>query len=345
MNMKAYLAAAIVAVSSLSTLSGAAQAQELEKSSLEVAVGGKALLGYLPLTIAERKGYFQDQGLKVNISDFQGGAKALQALVGGSADVVSGAYEHTILSAARGFPLTAIALQNNSFGVIIALPPDAAAAYKGPEDLKGKIFGVTAPGSSSAAAVQVLLAKAGLTIDDVSIVGVGGGAGAVAAMESGQINAISNFDPVIAILERDHKVTPVVDTRNEAGLNDLYGGAFAGSAFYVATSFAKENPHTTQAFVNAVVEALTWMKNATTDEIVDAVPEEYYGGDKDLYHAIVEKNRGMFSPNGLISEQASANVFRTVSATNPDLSMDNIDISKTYDNSFVEAALKGEASN
>src|SRR5690606_18172897 len=134
-------------------------------------------------------------------------------------DVVSGAYEHTILSAARGFPLTAIALQNNSFGVIIALPPEAAASYNGPADLKGKAIGVTAPGSSSAAAVHVLLAKAGLSLDDVSIVGVGAGAGAVAAMESGQIDAISNFDPVVAILERNGKVVPVVDTRTEEGLN------------------------------------------------------------------------------------------------------------------------------
>jgi NitT/TauT family transport system substrate-binding protein len=340
MNMKVYLTAAMLAVSTLSMLPGAAQAQELEKSSLEIAVGGRALLGYLPLTIAERKGYFEEQGLKVNISDFQGGAKALQALVGGSADVVSGAYEHTILSAARGFPLTAIALQNNSFGVVIALPPDAAATYTGPADLKGKAIGVTAPGSSSAAAVQVLLAKAGLTLDDVSIVGVGGAAGAVAAMESGQIDAISNFDPVIAMLKRNNAITPIVDTRNEAGLNDLYGGPFAGSAFYVATSFAEQNPNTTQAFVNAVVDALTWMKDATTDEIVDAVPEEYYGDDKDLYRSIVEKNRGMFSPDGLISEQASGNVFRTVTATNPDLPTADVDVTKTYDNSFVEAALK-----
>ena len=60
-----------------------------------LAVGGKAAFYYLPLTIAEQLGYFKDEGLDVEISDFAGGAKALQALVGGSADVVSGAYEHT----------------------------------------------------------------------------------------------------------------------------------------------------------------------------------------------------------------------------------------------------------
>lgn len=70
--------------------------QPPEKPRLTIAVGGKSALYNLPLTIAERKGYFKEAGLQVNIADFAGGGKASQALIGGSADVVSGAYEHTI---------------------------------------------------------------------------------------------------------------------------------------------------------------------------------------------------------------------------------------------------------
>ena len=69
-----------------------ASAQALEKPKLTVGVGGKPLFYYLPLTIAERQGYFKAEGLDVEILDFPGGAKALQALIGGSVDVVSGAY-------------------------------------------------------------------------------------------------------------------------------------------------------------------------------------------------------------------------------------------------------------
>ncbi len=81
-------------------------AQTLEKPKVSIAVGGKNLFYYLPLTIAEQLGYFKDEGLQVEISDFAGGAKALQALVGGSADVVSGAYEHTINMQAKAQPIT-----------------------------------------------------------------------------------------------------------------------------------------------------------------------------------------------------------------------------------------------
>ena len=75
---------------------GFVRAQAVEKPKLTIAVGGKNLLYYLPLTIAESLGYFKAEGLDVTIADFAGGSRALQAVVGGSADVVSGAFEHTL---------------------------------------------------------------------------------------------------------------------------------------------------------------------------------------------------------------------------------------------------------
>src|SRR5271163_880021 len=72
----------------------------LEKT--DVAIGTASLgLTYLPLTIADHKGYFKDEGLNVEISAFSGGSKALEALMGGSLDVVSGAYSNTLTMAAK----------------------------------------------------------------------------------------------------------------------------------------------------------------------------------------------------------------------------------------------------
>ena len=50
-----------------------AYAQALEKPKITIAVGGKNLFYYLPLTIAEKRGYFKDEGLTVEIVDFPGG--------------------------------------------------------------------------------------------------------------------------------------------------------------------------------------------------------------------------------------------------------------------------------
>src|SRR6059058_3818820 len=121
-----------------------AAAQAPEKKKITIAVGGKSLFYYLPLTVAERKGFFKEEGLEVEIPDFPGGARALQALVVGSADLVSGAYEHTINMAAKKQPIKAVVLQAKYSSIVLLLPKDKAAKYKSPKDLKGMKIGVTA---------------------------------------------------------------------------------------------------------------------------------------------------------------------------------------------------------
>src|ERR671926_85053 len=126
----------LLAIALALCVAAGANAQSLEKKRIMLAVGGKSLLYYLPLTIAERKGYFKNEGLDVEIVDFPGGAKALQAMVGGSADVVSGAYEHTINMHAKGQPIVAIALQGRYNGIVFALSKAKAPQFKSLRDIK-----------------------------------------------------------------------------------------------------------------------------------------------------------------------------------------------------------------
>ncbi len=144
MRRRAILAAAPALV--VAPFVARAQTGKPEKTKVVLAVGGKSALYYLSLTIAETKGFFKDAGLDVEINDFQGGAKALEALMGGSADVVAGAYEHTIRMQQRGQPIKGFALIGRGMQISIALRKDVAAKVKGPADIKGMKFGVTAPG-------------------------------------------------------------------------------------------------------------------------------------------------------------------------------------------------------
>jgi NitT/TauT family transport system substrate-binding protein len=81
-NRRLFNAAAVGAAAALAAPALWAQGK-LEKTKVGIAVGGKASFYYLPLTIAEQLGYFKAEGLEVEISDFAGGARALQAVVGG----------------------------------------------------------------------------------------------------------------------------------------------------------------------------------------------------------------------------------------------------------------------
>src|SRR5256712_1140783 len=197
----------------IAVAAAAPAAEKLEQPKVTVAVGGKSLFYYLPLTLAERLGYFKDEGLDVQIADFPGGAKALQAMVGGSADVVSGAFEHVVDMHAKGIEVQEFVLQDRYSGIVLGLTKAKAATYKSPKDLRGLKIGVTAPGSSTNIFVNALLARDGLAPDAVSIIGVGASSGAVAAVQKGQVEGISNLDPVITRLEKGGDIVAVGDAR------------------------------------------------------------------------------------------------------------------------------------
>ena len=194
-------AGAFAALSLAAQRAGAQAGGAPEKASVKLGVGGKALLYYLPLTIAERKGYFKEEGLEVEINDFGGGAKSLQALIGGSVDVVTGAYEHTIRMQAKGQDIEAVCELGRFPAIVIAVRKSEAGSITSAADFKGKKIGVTAPGSSTAITAQYAMVKAGLKPTDAAFIGVGGGAGGIAAMQKGEIDIISHLDPVIAKLE------------------------------------------------------------------------------------------------------------------------------------------------
>jgi NitT/TauT family transport system substrate-binding protein len=314
------------------------RAQAIEKKSVKIAVGGKNLLYYLPLTIAEQLKYFQAEGLDVEIIDFAGGARALQAVVGGSADVVSGAFEHTLNMQAKGQPMRAFVLQGRAPQIVLAVSTRTMPDFKNVAELKGKKIGVTAPGSSTNIMANFVLAKAGLKGTDVSYVGVGASQGAVAAMRSGQIDAISNLDPVITILQRAGDIRIVSDTRDLAEADRVFGGPMPSGCFYAPVAFVEKNPGTVQALTNAMVRACKWIQQSGPSDIIKTVPEAYLLGDRAIYIDGFLKAKGALSPDGMIPEAGSATALRALTSVSPELASAKLDLKANFTNEFVRRA-------
>jgi NitT/TauT family transport system substrate-binding protein len=310
----------------------------IEKPKLTIGVGGKALLYYLPLTIAERKGYFKEAGLDVEINDFAGGAKSLQALVGGSIDMVTGAYEHTIRMQAKGQDIRSVLELGRFPGIAIGIGKAKAASYKGPADLKGMKIGVTAPGSSTNMMVNFVLAQAGLTPQDVSFIGVGSAASAVAAIRNGQIDAISHLEPVLSMLEKDGDIKVVIDTRTDEGTRALFGGSNPAAVLYIKKDFIDKNPNTVQAATNALYKALAWIAKATPEEIAATVPEEFTLGDKALYMLAVKNSKPTYSQTGIIAPAGMKSANDMLVKYDEELKGTNVDLSKTFDDRFAKIA-------
>ncbi|GLS14342.1 ABC transporter substrate-binding protein [Hydrogenophaga electricum] len=320
------------------TLPGFTWAQGIEKPKLTIAVGGKNLFYYLPLTIAEQLGYFKAEGLDVNIVDFAGGSRALQAVVGGSADVVSGAFEHTINMQFKGQPMRAFVLQGAAPQIVLGVNPKTMPNFKGVADLKGKKVGVTAPGSSTNVMVNFVLAKAGLKPSDVSIVGVGAGNGAVAAMRSGQIDAMANLDPVITLLARSGDLKIVTDTRKLAEAEQVFGGPMPAGCLYAPQSFVEKNPQTAQALTNAMVRANKWIQQAGGSDVIKVVPESYLLGDRAVYIDGFLASKQAMSPDGSFPAKGAETALKALASVDDKLAAAKIDLNAVYTNDFVKKA-------
>lgn len=329
---------AAASAASLALPSVWAQATKPEKSKIAIAVGGKAAFYYLPLTISEQLGYFTAEGLEVEISDFAGGARALQAVVGGSADVVSGAYEHTINLQSKNQMFQAFVLQGRAPQIAMGVSTKAMPGYKTVADLKGKKIGVSAPGSSTNMVANLVLSRAGLKASDVSFIGVGTAAGALSALRSGQIDAMSNTDPVMTMLEQKGEVRIISDTRTLKGTQEVFGGPMPAACLYAPVEFVQKNPNTAQALANAIVRGLKWLQTAGPSDIIKTVPENYLLGDRGLYLASFNKVREAIALDGIVPDEGARTALKALTSFDTSIKADKIDLAKTYTNVFARRA-------
>src|SRR6476646_2715062 len=274
-----------------------AQAQ-VETRDVHIAVGGKSALYYLPLVITERLNYFKDEGLNVRISDFAGGTRSLEAVVGGSADVVAGAYEHTINMQSRRQNFQAFVLTGAAPQITVAISTRLAEKYKSPKDLKGLKVGVSAPGSSTNMVINYLAAQGGLKPTDFAVIGIGAGATVVAAVDQCRVDVVSQTDPAVTMLEKANKVKVIAETRTPEGTQKIFGGPMPAASLYAPVEFVRRNPNTVQALAHATVRTLQWMQNASPQQILAALPEEYLLGDKAMYLCAYNNVRTAYSKDG-----------------------------------------------
>lgn len=310
----------------------------LEKPKLSLSVGGKATFYYLPLTIAEQLGYFKAEGLDLDIVDFHDSKGALQLVLGEQADVASGPFENTIKLQAKGQLFQAFVLQGRApqiaFGVSTRRLPD----YKVVAQLKGKRIGVSGLDSSTSMLASLVLVRGGVQALDVTFVGVGTASDALAALRSGQIDAICNTDPVMTVLEQRGEVRIISDTRTLKGTQEVFGGPMPAGCLYASAEFVQKNPNTCQALTNAIVRSLKWLQTAGPTDILKTVPEAYLLGDRALYLASFNKIRESISLDGMIAEGAARTALTALASLYADIRSQKIDVAKTYTNAFARRA-------
>ncbi|WP_454625826.1 ABC transporter substrate-binding protein [Bradyrhizobium cenepequi] len=317
--------------------SGLAAAQ----TKVTIAVGGGACLCYLPTVLARQLGEYEKAGLAVELVDLKGGSDALKAVLGGSADVVSGYFDHCVNLAAKRQELQAFVVYDRYPGLVLVVSPKHTGEINSIKDLAGKKVGVSAPGSSTDFFLKYLLKKNGLDPMSASVISVGLGATAVAAMEQGQIDAAVMLDPSVTVLQGSHSDLKILsDTRTQHDTLAVFGGEYPGGALYSTAAWVKSHEKEAQALTNAILATLAWIHSHSPDEIMAKMPDEMVGKNKELYLAALKNTIPMYSETGKMDPKGADAVLAVFSEGSPEVAKANIDVSRTYTNRLVEQAKK-----
>ncbi len=313
-------------------------APEARAAAVKIAVGGSSCICYLPTILTEQLGYYKEAGVDVELIDFKGGSTALTAVLGGSADVVSGFYDHTVELAAKK-PMQSIVIFDKLPGLVLMISPKSNESVKTIADLVGKTVGVSAPGSSTDFYLKYLLRKNGIDPNKVAVVGIGNGATSVAAMEQNQVQAAVMVEPAATQMSARHADQRILsDTRTVKDTIAVFGGEYPAGSFYVLTTWVKAHPVESEKLAEAMVRTLQWIHSHSAEEIMAKMPKEFTASDPAIYLTSLKNMIPTFSTTGLMDPKGADAVLAVFSEFVPEIKNANIDVKTTYTDEFVKKA-------
>jgi NitT/TauT family transport system substrate-binding protein len=319
-------------------LAASASAKE-GQPHITIAVGGAGCLCYLPTMLARQLGEYENAGVEVELVNFKGGSQALTAVLGGSADVVSGYFDHCVNLAAKNQALQAFVVYDRYPGLALVVSPKHADEVKSVKDLAGKKVGVSAPGSSTDFFLKYLLSKNAVDPNSVAVIGIGLDQTAIAAMEQGTVDAAVMLDPAPTLLQGKFKDLHILsDTRTQKDTLAVFDGEYPGGALYSRVDWIAKHEKETQALTAAIVATLKWIHSHSAEEIMAKMPEDLVGPDKELYLAALRNTIPMYSLTGRMDPKGAEAVLAVFSRSVPEIANANIDVTKTYTNKFVDQA-------
>jgi NitT/TauT family transport system substrate-binding protein len=312
----------------------AAPAARAADNKITIMVGGYEKIIYLPAKLAERLGYFKDEGLEVTLLNESAGVDAENELIAGAVQGVVGFYDHCVDLQVKGKIIESVVQLSHAPGEV-ELVSNKYPQVKSMADLKGKNLGVTGLGSSTNFLTQYLMVKAGVPMGQFTSVPVGAGATFIAAMQQDKIQAGMTTEPTISRLLKTNEARVLVDMRTAEGTKAVLGGTYPAASLYMETKWVEKNKALVQKLANAFVKTLRYINTHSGEEIASKMPADFYVGDKASYVKALETSKAMFTSDGVMPQGGPETVLQVLGTFSPNVKGRKIDLAKTYTTEFV----------
>lgn len=312
------------------------------QTSLKIMVGGIDKQIYLPAKLAAQLGFFKEEGLDVELFNSTSGSQAATALLAREVQGVVGFYDHTIDLQAKGKFITDVVQFSVAPGEVVLVKAAEADKLKQPANWKGLALGVTGLGSATDFLTRALAAKAGLKMQDYTLVPVGAGDTFLAAMQQGKISSGMTTEPTVQRALSSGAARIAIDLRSPDETRKALGGDYPAACLYMDRGWMEANKPTVQKLVNAFVKTLKWIQAHSAEEIADKMPKDYYAGDRALYVQGLKDGKVQYSPDGVMPSGAPESVAKILASFSPNLQGKTVDLAKTFTTEFVAKANVGQ---
>jgi NitT/TauT family transport system substrate-binding protein len=318
---------------------GGSAAQSSDTPTVRIMVGGLDKQIYLPAMLAQRLGYFKQQGLDVQLSDEPAGVDATNQLVAGKVEGAVGFYDHTVDLAGQGKHTESVAQLLRVPGEVVMCRNDQKGQIASPASWKDRRIGVTSLGSSTYFLSQYLAVENGVAASQIHPLAVKAGPTFLAAMQHKTIDCGMTTEPTISAVQRGDLGWPLVDMRTERGTQQALGGLYPASALYMRNDWVQQNKPTVQKLVNAFVQTMHWIAGHSAAQIAAKMPPEYYQGvGKQAYIDALAAEKDIYTPDGVMPAGGPQTVLKVLQSFDPNVKGKDIDLSQTYTTRFAERA-------
>ncbi|HXF33217.1 MAG TPA: ABC transporter substrate-binding protein [Candidatus Acidoferrales bacterium] len=296
-----------------------------------------------PILIADKKGYFKEEGLAVDYSTFDSAASMVAPLGAGQLDVAAGGTSAGLFNAvARGIDMRVVAdkaSDPHGYGfapLLVRTDLVESGKYKSLKDLKGMTVAISAKGSSSWPELDAITRKAGLKFDDVKNISLDY-PDHVIGLKNKSIDASVTIEPFATAAVESGAAKRIMGN-DEYYLNQevavlIYGGQFIRNHHDAALKFMK-------AYIRGVRYYNDALKNGklagrTSDDVIAILAGSTKMKDPSLYRKIVPNG---VDPNGKVNV---ASMDQDIAFYRSEgLLQGNVTASQTVDTTFATEAVK-----
>ena len=291
---------------------------------------------YAPMYVAINEGFFEEEGLAIDLSTGQGADKTMQQLLSGNVDIGFSGLEQVVYIYNQGredYPVVFGQLTQRDGSFLVGREEEENFDWS---SLKGKEIIGGRPGGIPEMALEYVLKQNGLNPEnDVKMVTNVDFTATAGAFKSGIGDYVALFEPTATMLEKDGAGNIVSSIGNEAG-NISY------TCFYTTKSYMDENPEIIQKFTNAIYKGQQWVQQHTSEEVADSIISFFPGTDKEVIVKVIDnyKNIEAYSETPEVSEDGLNKLMDIIQGYDESLITERPDFNIIVNNSFAKQAIK-----